>query len=115
MDEIQPITNSSGLHENFRKLQVQIQIMLLLLILVSATLTLVLWRQYREVRGGVQSTKDAITNYTNAAPAMDEFFRAVVTYARTHPDLAQTLSKYGINANAAPANPPSNQPQVPKK
>lgn len=112
MDEMQPLSDSSDLQEKFRWLHRQIQIILVLLILVSGTLTLFLLRQYREAKGGLQNANQMVAQYTNAAPAMDEFVKKVVDYARTHPDLAQALTKYGINATPLP---PSNQPQPPKK
>jgi hypothetical protein len=110
MDEIASTQDTNELQSQYRALQRQFQTLLVLCILISGTLSLFLLRQYREAKGAVEGASSMFNQYTNVAPAMDDFARRAVEYSRTHPDFAQLLAKYGLS----PANfPPSGAAPAP--
>jgi hypothetical protein len=85
---------------------------LVLVIVVSGTFNLYLWRQVKYAKmdlGGVRpQATQMIAEYNRVnAPLMQEFLRKITDYAKTHPDFAPILTKYGVRATAVTGAPPA--------
>jgi len=90
-----------------------INTILILVVIVSGTLTVFLYRQYtlihEQTEGFRRQVAETEARYQQIKPKMDDFERRVSEFARTHPDFAAIVAKYGLPTT------PATRPAVPAK
>jgi hypothetical protein len=97
-------TNSS-LNDQVAALQRQVFALLLALVVVSGTLTVYLYRQASTIGKDVTAEKQLISTVTQGETTMVSLANQLAVYAKTHPDIAPLLAKYGVGPNGIPPAP----------
>ena len=117
-----PAADMQEMQARYLWLRKQIVTILVLLIIISGTLNIYLLRQSRYASNDLKMIRSQaariIPRYTKVrGPAMDNMVSKLTDYAKTHPDFAPILAKYGVNVTSnapAPAGPASTSPVPPQ-
>jgi|ERR1051325_1349850 hypothetical protein len=108
------------LQAQFESLRGLIVSMLILLVVLAGVFDLYLLRQVQFTRGELKAVRpqatQMIADYSrNFEPGMKDFIRKLQEFARTHPDFAPVLAKYGIKPAQTPVlSPATTAPGIPQ-
>lgn len=113
-----PAADVQELQARYLWLRKQVVTILGLLIIISGTFNIYLLRQSRYANNDLKMIRTQaariIPQYTKTrGPAMDNMVSKLTEYAKTHPDFAPILAKYGVNVTSnapAPVAPSSTTP-----
>ncbi|PYJ02974.1 MAG: hypothetical protein DME25_14160 [Verrucomicrobia bacterium] len=100
-------TESSPLSAQLESLRQVLVSLLVLLLVVSGTLNLYFWRQYRSTSATLKSMRPQAPQMDGEIAQMQEIWRRMADYGRTHPDFAPILAKYGLRFTSATGAAPA--------
>ncbi len=110
-----PTGELGELRAQFEALRGLVTSILILLVVVTGTFALYLGREVKfkhdELKAFRPQASQVIGDFNkNFAPGMNDFIRKLEDFARTHPDFAPILAKYGLKPSQAPVVAPSTAP-----
>jgi hypothetical protein len=94
-----------GLNDQVAALQRQVFALLLALVVVSGTLTVYLYRQASILGKDIASDEQRIAAVNQGETIMVSLANQLAAYAKTHPDIAPLLAKYGVGPGGIPVAP----------
>ncbi len=117
MDNLEnpPSGQTTELTAQFEALRGLVTSMLILLVVLTGTFDIYLLREYKFKHDDLKVIRpqigQKIANFNkNFKPGMEEFISKLQDFARTHPDFAPIIAKYGIKPAQSPVVAPSAPP-----
>lgn len=108
--------DASELEEQLASLQRLVGTVLVLLLIISGTFSIYLFWQVRNDNRELEAGRQQLQQVMKGEAQQNEVVKRMQDFARTHPDFAQILGKYGLAPEVGASGPGSAPPALaPKK